>query len=218
MSPQEFILTIIIIGITCIISFMAFSNEKLLNDLIFYPPAVSKHNQFYRFITCGFIHADVLHLLFNMYAMYAFGRVIEVYFGQIFGDSGRLMYAVLYLTSLVVSLLPTYFKHKDDGYYRSLGASGAVSAVVFAFIFLDPTARVGLIFLPIPAPAFVFGAVYLIVTALLDKRGGGNINHSAHLFGALYGIVFVIIATKFMSDYDALEGFIQKVKYYIATF
>ena len=131
-----FSVTTLILAITCIVSFVSFSNQKLMDDLVFYPPAITKDHQWYRFITCGFIHADFMHLAFNMYSFYMFSNAIEDAFNQIYGKAGIFMYAFLYVSTLVVCLLPTYFKNKNNYYYKSLGASGAVSAIVFAFIFL----------------------------------------------------------------------------------
>jgi membrane associated rhomboid family serine protease len=210
--------TLIILLLTCVISFTAFSNEKITNDLIFYPTAVSKHNQWYRFITCGFIHADFMHLAFNMYTFYLFGGMVEQAFVEIFGASGKILYAALYLTSLAACLMPTYFKHKDDYYYRSLGASGAVSAVIFVGIILYPTMGLGIFPIPINIPAFIFGPLYLIISAYLAKKGHGNINHSAHIWGAVYGIVFLAITCQFMSDFRPLERFVNEVSVYVRQF
>lgn len=205
-------ITITIIIVTCIISFLAFSNQKIIDDLIFYPPAVTQQNQWYRFITCGFIHADITHLLFNMYSFYLFSRVVEDAFNQIFGSKGTILYVVLYFTALVVCLLPTYFNNRNNYYYKSLGASGAVSAIIFAFIFLEPTAKIGLLFIPIPAPAFIFGVLYLGVTYYLARRGNSGINHSAHFWGAVYGIVFVIVASYLLSNFDPINNFLLNIK------
>jgi membrane associated rhomboid family serine protease len=211
-------LTIIIIAITCIVSFLCFSNEKLLNDLIFYPPAMTNQNQWYRFVTCGFIHADIMHLAFNMYSFYMFGEAIEGAFNDYFGPQGKALFLLLYISSLIVCLLPTYFKHKNDYHYRSLGASGAVSAIVFTFIFLAPTAKIGLILIPIKAPAFIFGIIYIIVSAVLAKRGRSNINHSAHLWGGIYGIAFLIVSCYFLSDYRPVQNFIDQTSQWIKSF
>lgn len=206
-------ITIAIIVATCIISFVAFSNQKLIDDLIFYPPAITQQNQWYRFITCGFIHADIMHLLFNMYSFYIFSTVVEDAFNQIFGDKGTAMYIILYFTALIVCLLPTYFNNRNNYYYKSLGASGAVSAVIFAYIFLEPTAKIGLMFIPVPAPAFIFGALYLGVTYYLAKRGNSGINHSAHFWGAVYGIVFIIVTSYLLSNFDPINNFLLKIKF-----
>ena len=207
-------ITIAILAITCVVSFTAFSNEKVMDDLIFYPPAITHQNQWYRFITCGLIHADIAHLGFNMYSFYMFGDYIESTFTDIFGAKGKAIYLLLYVSSLVVCLLPTYFNNKENYYYKSLGASGAVSAIVFAFIFLAPTRRIELMFIHIPFPAFIFGAVYLGVSAYLSRKGGSRINHSAHFWGAIYGIVFLIVTCQFLTNVRPLENFIAQIKYF----
>lgn len=208
-------ITISIVILTALVSFSAFSNEKLMNDLIFYPPAVSKRNQWYRFLSCGLIHADFMHLIFNMVSLYLFGRFVEEKFTEIFAEKGKIMYLALYATALVVSLLPTYFNNKDNYSYRSLGASGAVSAVVFAGLMIAPYVEVGFFLIPPIIPGFVFGPLYLIITAVLDRKGGDNINHSAHLWGALYGVAFIIVAGKLLADYNAVEEFINGVQAYL---
>jgi membrane associated rhomboid family serine protease len=211
-------LTISIILLTSLISFTAFSNQKVLDDLIFYPPAITNRNQWYRFITSGFIHADIMHLVFNMYSFYLFGDLVEKSFSQIFGDSGKALYIILYVVSLIVCLLPTYFNNLNNYHYRSLGASGAVSAVIFAGIFLYPTMGMGIFPIPFHIPGFVFGPLYLILSAYLAKKGHGNINHSAHIWGAIFGIVFVIITTSFMTKFNALENFFNAIKMYLGAF
>lgn len=207
-------ITLIILLLTCVISFTAFSNEKVINDLIFYPTAITNHNQWYRFITCGFIHADFMHLAFNMYTFYLFGGMVEQAFTMIYGDMGKALYIIMYLTSLVVCLLPTYFAHRNNYYYRSLGASGAVSAVIFIGIFLYPTMGMGIFPIPFHIPAFIFGPLYLGISAYLAKRGHGNINHSAHIWGAVYGIVFLVITSQFLSEFRPVGRFVEEVTNY----
>jgi len=207
-------ITLIIIIITCIVSFSAFNNEKILNDLIFYPPAVTHNRQWYRFFTCGLIHADFMHLAFNMYSFYLFGEIVELRFVQIFHEKGRLLYLLMYILALFFCLLPTYSRHREDSHYRSLGASGAVSAVIFAFILLNPLLRIGIIFLP-KMPGFIFGFLYLLISTYFDKRGGGNINHSAHIYGALFGIAYLIVAGHLFSDVRILANFIEQVRDYL---
>jgi membrane associated rhomboid family serine protease len=211
-------LTISIILLTSLISFTAFSNQKVLDDLIFYPPAITNRNQWYRFITSGLIHADIMHLLFNMYSFYLFGDLVEKTFVQIFGESGKIIYIILYVVSLIVCLLPTYFQNQNNYHYRSLGASGAVSAVIFAGIFLYPTMGMGIFPIPFHIPGFVFGPLYLILSAYLAKKGHGNINHSAHIWGAIFGIVFVVITTSFMTKFNALENFFNAIQLYLSSF
>jgi membrane associated rhomboid family serine protease len=207
-------ITIAIIVITAVISFLAFSNRNLMDKLIFYPPAIAQRKQWYRFFSCGLIHADIGHLAFNMYSFYLFGSIAERDFMAIFGDSGRLLYLVMYVSSLAVCLIPSYKKNKDNYHYRSLGASGAVSAVIFAAILLEPLNGVGIIFIPMfTLPGFVFGPLFLIITAYLDKRGGGGINHSAHLWGALYGIAFlIVISIALHTGFNPLTNFVQSIQ------
>jgi membrane associated rhomboid family serine protease len=212
-------MTVIIIIITCLVSIVAFSNHKILDDLIFWPPAINNRKQYYRFFTCGLIHADFIHLGFNMYSLYIFGEYVEVKFMQLFGEQGRLFYLIMYVTALPICLLPTYMRNRDNYHYRSLGASGAVSAVVFAFIFLEPLRKLGLIFLPgLMIPGFIFGLIYLGVSTFLDKKGGGNINHSAHVWGALYGISFLIIFGNAFGHYKPLHEFVEQVRYWFNSF
>lgn len=205
-------ITLIIVIITAIVSFTAFSNQKIIDDLIFDPPAITNRNQWYRFFSCALIHGDFGHLAFNMFSFYSFGEYVEAYFKSIFGPLGSLLFLALYIISQFACLLPTYFKHKNDYQYRSLGASGAVSAVIFAGIFLSPLQKISILFIPIGIPGFIFGFLYLVLTAYLDKRGTGHINHSAHLFGALAGIVLLIIFGYAFSSYDLLGNFFSQVR------
>lgn len=211
---MEITINLIIIIITTLVSIAGFNNQKVINDLIFYPPAITRQNQWYRFFTCGLIHADVGHLLFNMLSLYLFGRFVEDKFIEIFGDSGKWFYLALYVSALLISLLPTFFKNKNNYQYRSLGASGAVSAIVFAGLMIAPYVEVGLFIIPPIIPGFIFGPLYLLVTALLDRKGGDNINHSAHLWGALYGVAFIMIAGK-LAGYNAIEEFLEGIKLYL---
>lgn len=209
--PMSFSITTGLVVITVLVSLGGFTNRKILDDLIFYPPAVTKQNQWYRFFTCGLIHADFIHLLFNMVALYSFGGQVESIFGQLFGPAGKWIYLGMYISALLVSLLPTYLKNKNNYNYRSLGASGAVSAVVFAGLLLQPTGQIAFYF--IPMPSFVFAPLYLLFTAYMDRRGGGGINHSAHLWGSLYGLAFIIIACRTVG-YPIVQSAIEQVRAY----
>ncbi|HUC81341.1 MAG TPA: rhomboid family intramembrane serine protease [Flavisolibacter sp.] len=211
---MQLTITLILVIITSLISISAFSNHKMMDDLIFYPPAVTRRKQFYRFFSCGLIHADWGHLIFNMLALYLFGKAVEESFVEMFDKTGRYIYLFMYVSALIVSLLPTYFKNKDNYQYRSLGASGAVSAVIFAGLMLAPETEVFIFFIPIPIPGFIFAPLYLIISAFLDKRGRDNINHSAHIWGAIYGLVFVIFAGRII-DYNVVELAIERIKWYM---
>lgn len=214
---MELSLTLIIVIITVLVSIGGFNSQKTIDDLIFYPPAVSERNQWYRFFTCGFIHADWAHLIFNMLSLFIFGRFVEAEFVNIFGDKGKVLYLALYLTALLVSLLPTYFKNKHNYHYRSLGASGAVSAVVFAGLLITPYIEVGFYFIPPIIPGFIFAPLYLIISVILERKGGDNINHSAHIWGALYGVLFVIVVGKLVADYNAIREFINGVELWLRS-
>lgn len=215
-------ITLLITIITVIISLLAMNNDSLMDKLIFHPYTIAKDpSQWYRAITCGFIHADFMHLAFNMFSFYMFGDFVEKFFELIFGPLGSVFYILLYITSLVVCIIPTYFKHNDQYRYRSLGASGAVSAIVFAGIFLQPTLQIGFLIIPPIIPGFVFGPLYLALTVYLSKNGPGSINHSAHLWGSIYGIVFLIIASKFAGiegQSDIIQSFIYQIKIYLGKY
>ncbi len=184
-----------------------------MDELVFYAPAVSEKNQYYRFITCGFIHADYMHLIFNMYAFYMFGETVEMIFSGVFGQAGKTIYLVMYLTALIACLLPYYFKDVHNTASASLGASGAVSAVVFAYILFDPLRGIGIIFIPnVYISGFIMGILYLVVSYFLDKRGGSRINHSAHIWGALYGMVFFLLLTELFSSYPLMTNFVNAIK------
>lgn len=208
---MQFTITLIIIIITSLVSFGGFGNHKLINDLIFYPPAITQQKQWYRFFTCGLIHADIGHLIFNMFALYLFGDVVEKNFIVLFEGKGKALYLALYILALLFSILPTFSKHKNDYNYRSLGASGAVSAVIFSSILFNPLVGIGLFFIPVYIAGFIFGILYLVISNWLEKKGGGNINHSAHIYGALFGIAFTIIVCSLFSDYPVLKNFIEQV-------
>lgn len=205
-------ITLIIVIITAIVSFTAFSNQKIIDDFAFDPPAIAKRNQWYRFFSAALIHGDMGHLIFNMLSFYSFGEYVEANFRYLFGSLGSLLYLALYIISEFLCLVPSYFKHKDNYYYRSLGASGAISAVIFAGIFLSPLQKIGILFIPIGIPGFIFGFIYLAITAYLDKKGAGHINHSAHMYGALAGIVLLIIFGYVFSPYNVLENFLTQVR------
>ena len=204
--------TLIIIIVTVIVSIFAFRSEKIKDDLIFYPTAITEKNQYYRFISYGFIHADISHLFFNMYAFYLFGEACENSFVAIFGNYGKTFYVLMYFLALIACVIPDFLKYKRNSSYRSLGASGAVSAVVFAYILFKPLQGIGLLFIPIFIPGFLFGILFIIVSYFLGKKGGTAVNHSAHIWGAIFGIVFLIIFSELFSTYPLLDNFMASVK------
>jgi membrane associated rhomboid family serine protease len=186
-----FTVTLTIVILTCLVSVAAFNSSKIIDDLIFWPPAISMRHQYYRFITCGLIHADFVHLLFNMVTLYFFGKGLEILYRGELGLQAY-YYPILYITALIVSNIPSYLKRKDDYNYRSLGASGAVCAVMFAVILIRPWQTVS-VFYAIPMPSILYAVLFMAFSIYMSKRGGDNVNHDAHLWGGLYGIVFTII-------------------------
>ncbi|PZP45851.1 MAG: rhomboid family intramembrane serine protease [Pseudopedobacter saltans] len=213
---MTFNITLVIIVITCIVSFIGFSNRDLINKLIFYPPSIKQSNEWYRFISHGLIHADIGHLFFNMFSLYSFGGALETVLKNFFGGAGTIVYILFYVSAIVISSIPTYLKNKDNQYYMSLGASGAISAVVFAVIVIFPTIPLGILLLPFEIPAFIFGVLYVILSAYLDKKGTGNVNHSAHLYGALYGIFFIAVLCQFV-HFPIFTNFILQIKAYFTS-
>lgn len=194
--------TLIIIVLTGIVSFLGFSNSRLIDALILWPPPVQKKGELYRLVTYGMIHADFQHLLFNMVTLYFFGSVMEQVYDHSMGNFG---FVFFYTLGLIVSILPTYLKNRDSQTYRSLGASGAVSGVLFAYILLQPWSKI-YIFFSLPVPAIVFAVVYMVYSVYRDRQGNDNVNHSAHLWGAAYGVVFTIAL-----EPRVFSGFLQQL-------
>ncbi|HLO38429.1 MAG TPA: rhomboid family intramembrane serine protease [Lacibacter sp.] len=191
--------TYLIIGFTCLVSIPAFGNEKMIDNMVFYPARMKNGRELYRFLTHGVLHGDYMHLIFNMLTLYFFGPTIE-------NQLGKPAFILLYLTALVASSMFDFFKHRDDYSYRSLGASGAVSAVLFVMIIVNPWSSDICLFGVLCLPNIIFGIAYIAYSSYMDKRGGDNIGHNAHLWGGVYGFVFAAIARP-----DLLKSFIQQL-------
>lgn len=174
----------IIFIFTLITSIYAFNNHEVYGKFMMHPYTVSKGRNLYTFITSGLIHADWMHLFFNMFTFYFFAFRLEALIGH-------WQFALIYIGSLILSDIPTVIKHKDNYSYHSLGASGAISAVLFSYILFYPTTLIGVMF--IPMPAVVFAVLYLIYSWYMAKRGLDNIGHDAHFFGALTGLIFTVV-------------------------
>lgn len=183
-------ITLVIVAVTVLVSWRAFNDRALMERLILWPPAVERRKQYDRLLTHGFIHADWMHLLFNMITLWSFGTGVERVFSEWITPAG---YVGFYLSAIVVAILPTYLRHRHDANYRSLGASGGVSAVLFSFILFDPWSKLIIFPIPVPIPAFVFALLYVGYSIWMDRRGGDNVNHSAHLWGAAYGVLFTLM-------------------------
>jgi membrane associated rhomboid family serine protease len=181
--------TNIIIGITLLVSFYAFNNQRVLRQLIMNPYQTKINREYYRFLTSGFIHNDHMHLAFNMVSLYFFGSVMERLFVLIFGGIGTVYYILLYVLGIIVSDIPTYFKHQSNPGYNALGASGGVAAVIFAFILFLPLEKIDLFFF-VPIPGFILGTLYVLYSYFQGRKSNDNINHDAHLYGAIFGVIF----------------------------
>jgi membrane associated rhomboid family serine protease len=193
-------ITICIVIITAIVSFTAFSNEAVFEKLCLYPYGMNHgKKEYFRFVSVGFVHADFGHLLFNMLTLYFFGTEVE----RIFSSS---QYLLFYLSALVLSCVTDYSNHKDNKEYRSCGASGAVSAVMFSLVLFNPWGVIYLKFI-IPIYFILFAAGYLIYSYYMSHREGQRIAHNTHLWGALYGIAFT-----FLLKPESLSIFLELIK------
>ena len=186
-------ITVIIIIINVIISFVAFQDESAFYKLCFWPEKVWHEKEWIRLLSGGFLHANMPHLLFNMISLFFFGPYVEDYFMMEFGGAGHTAYIIFYLMATVVANIPDLNQHKDDPYYRAVGASGAVSAVIFASILFSPLNSIYLFLIPIGIPAYLFGILYLIYSAYMSRNSSDNIGHLAHFSGAIFGIIFPLI-------------------------
>jgi membrane associated rhomboid family serine protease len=189
----------LIFAITLIVSVTAFYNQSLYGKLMLHPYNVSRGHYVYTIITSGFIHKDIMHLAFNMISFYYFAFALEA-------QIGHWQFALLYMVSLILSDMPSVLKHRENYSYYSLGASGAISAVVFGAILYYPTARMGIILLPVQIPAYIFGILYLVYCSYASKYSRDNINHDAHLYGALSGLLITILLNP-----PVLPSFIQQI-------
>ncbi len=206
-----FSITTIIIIATCIVSVSAFNNPRLKNDLLFWPAEIEDRRQYYRFLTYGFVHADFMHLAFNMISLYSLGNFLENNFITLFGRMGSVMYILLYVLGLIFSTIPDYYYYKNYSGYRALGASGAVCAVIFAAIMIYPTMSLSFFFLPFGIPGYLFGILFLLVSVWLAKRGSDNIGHRAHFSGAIFGMLFTIVTARVFADFDVIKAFISQI-------
>jgi len=201
-------ITVILLILTVGVSYYALQNPALLDKLLLNPVKITRHNEHYRFVTSGFVHADFGHLIFNMFSLYFVGETVERVLTGIFGPSGQLYYLALYILGIVVSDIPSFLKNRANASYNSLGASGGVSAVLFGFVLLAPLQKICLYF-AICIPGFIFGLLYIAYSYYESRRGVGYVNHDAHLYGALFGMAFMAVILP-----DAIPNFIAQIATY----
>lgn len=187
-------ITLIIVVVTCVVSYFSFQNRTLFDQLKHYPVIEAQEKQFYRLLSSGFVHGSMMHLAINMYVLYTFGTQVENVFVQIFGSMGKLLYLVMYLLTIFAADIPSYFKHKNNPSFASIGASGAVSGIVFIYIMFFPWA--GLTIFPLfflSIPAFILGILYLVYSSWASTNRSDGIDHSAHFYGAVFGVLFMVV-------------------------
>jgi membrane associated rhomboid family serine protease len=182
MNPST-LLTLVTAGI----SILAFKHIVIMQELMMHPFYMTRYNQWHRILTHAFIHANWMHLIFNMIALWSFGNVVFNSLGEV-TPSPYLHFFIMYFGAIAFSSISDIVKHKDDRHYASLGASGAVSAVIFFSILMNPWSMIFVFF--IPCPGIVFGVVYLVYSNYMSRKGGGIINHDAHLYGSIFGILY----------------------------
>jgi len=205
-------LTLIIVISTVAFSYFGFHRPELASRYDFSPYRITHRNEFYRFITHAFLHVDWIHLLINMLVFFSFGSYVEKTFNHLAraGNirSGEFNFILLYVSSILISSLVTFFKKRNDPYYVAVGASGAVSAILFTSIFFSPLEKVYLYGI-IPLPGIVFGILYLAYSSYMGKRGKDNINHDAHFWGAVYGLIYPVIM-----EPGLLKNFLSQIGIY----
>jgi membrane associated rhomboid family serine protease len=198
-------ITWFIIGVTVLVSYLAFQNAGMMEKLQFNAAKIVQGKEYYRLVTHAFIHANWSHLLVNMLVLFFFGPVIESYLGYYFGNKANAIYILLYFGGILASNIWSLIKHRNNYYYNAVGASGAVSAVLFAFIFFDPLQKI-LVFFVLPLPGILFAVIYLAYSYQMSRRDSDNIAHDAHFLGALFGFLFPILLKP-----DLFELFIDKL-------
>lgn len=198
-------MSLIIIILTVVASLAAFQNHGFFEKALFRPYLMKNNNEWWRWVSNGFIHADYTHLIVNMLSFYFFASYVEQEFNVITGNNNGLLFLIFYISALVLSGMYDYYRHQNDYSYSALGASGAVAAVIFAYIVYNPFNSIYLYYV-IKLPAWLFGVLYLFYEYYMGKKQVDNIGHNAHFFGALFGFVFPILLHP-QSGLDLIDKF-----------
>jgi membrane associated rhomboid family serine protease len=192
--PVFMFITYYIIGINAIVSLIGlFVYPKVIETGMMMPYRTIRNKTWYELITSGFVHGSVSHLIFNMFTLFWFGPILE-------NQIGEIQFLGLYFTGLIASSVPSLIKQKDNPQYATLGASGAVEAVLFGFILLFPMEFLYLMFIPVPIPAILFGLAFIGYSIYASKKEG-TINHEAHIAGAAWGIFYMLAFVPYTIDH-----------------
>jgi membrane associated rhomboid family serine protease len=207
-------ITYCLLAFTVVFSLIGFRDKAFFAKYMFNPWRINSNNkEWYTILTHAFLHADYMHLFFNMFTLYIFGLAIEQdLYPYFFHSNAQLFYILLYVGGIIVSSVPAYEKHKNNPGYSAVGASGAIYAVLFSYILINPTAKLEMIFIPVPIPAFILGVLYLVYEWYMSKRGRTNIGHDAHLWGGIFGIAFTILL-----HHDFIKMFYQQLLSYFTS-
>ena len=209
MNFSETPVTMLLIAANVIISLLGFNNNNFVNKYIMWPYGVARNKEYIRFVSSGFLHADFMHLFFNMFTLFFFGQNLEYYFTGLF-PMGKIWYLLLYFAGMILADIPSYLKNRDNSYYRSLGASGAVSAVVFGSIFFNPWSAIYLYGF-IKMSALVFALLYIAYCIYMGKKGQDNVNHDAHLWGSIAGFALTVIFVATMRP-DVFPAIVEQLE------
>lgn len=181
--------TNVIVGLTVLVSYMSLNNRELFDKLRHYPYQESRTGQYYRWLSSGFVHGSIMHLIINMYVLYQFGNLLEQYYMLWFPRLGKILFLFMYLATVIAADIPTFLKHKDNPRFSSIGASGATSGILLVFCMLRPWEW--LLFPPVPY--IVFGVLFVGYSVYAGKQAkSGGIDHDAHLWGAIFGLLITI--------------------------
>ncbi|MBX2817866.1 MAG: rhomboid family intramembrane serine protease [Saprospiraceae bacterium] len=199
-------LTIVIVILTVLVSYRAFNDQQLFYRLAHWPIREHHKKEYYRMVTSGFVHGDWIHLLINMFVFWNFGEIVEQYFYSFFGPiMGGILFVLVYLGIIVLASLGTFYKKRDKESYVAVGASGGVSGIVFIFILFYPWEPLYLYGI-IPIPGIIAGILYLWYSSYAGKHMKGKIDHDAHFYGAVLGVVLMILLKP-----SVLKMFINKL-------
>lgn len=198
-------LILLIIIITGVVTYLSWQRKDILDKLLFSPYRIKRKNEYFRFLTHGFVHANWAHVIVNMLVFWSFGSVLWIYFDIFWENYANLIFILFYLAAIILSSVFSFFKNKDNPYYSAVGASGGTSAIVFASIFFDPWNKV-YFFGILPIPGIIFGGLYLLYSYRMSKKGGDNIGHDSHFWGAVFGFFFPLLLKP-----DLFEYFINRL-------